>query len=86
MRDVSTKNAATRVRERSLAALPMLRVGRSVESLTFKSHPAPAREPETNEKCGRDTKMGTKVLAPKSAMNSNTTKPTPTAAAQKRAK
>ena len=31
------------------------------------------------------TKMGTKVLAPKSAMNSNTTKPTPTAAAQKRA-
>jgi hypothetical protein len=47
-------NAATRVRERSLAALPMLRVERSVESLTFKSRPAPAREPETNEKCGRD--------------------------------
>jgi hypothetical protein len=38
----------------SLAALPMLRVGRAVESLTFKSRPAPAREPETNEKCGRD--------------------------------
>ena len=55
MRDVSTKNAATRVRERaSLAALPMLRVGWSVESLTFKSRPAPARQPETNEKCGRD--------------------------------